>query len=265
MQNWATLPGFRTFNDFFNQLIGKGFVARVLETSQKVWYVDGILQIHGVPERPTQDLIGDWHERAVIREFREYDEFNYVRACVMSLGDSGEWGHPVNLMMLFTKGSNPILLSYTFISGNWQTDDGIIAHLWVVEQRGYSLNATVNMLHTMDEIMPHDAPVPMNSGIKLSVMNAKRSSECIHIIPCGFGKYIFDWFSHDYPYVFVHDNWGVGHSVQEAKYFICTFHELGLVGVQDLYEWRHKDADKILSQYQSCPAEARNRIRVQRK
>ena len=263
MQEWMTLPGFRTFKDFFRQLAGKKFKAIVPDETRERHYIGSILHIEALPEEPTRAIVGDWHEHARIREVREYDDFDYVRASVTSLGIEGDWTEPINLMMLFSKGNEPVLQTYTFIRGIGRMEKGIRSYLWGVGLWGYSLEQVIEHLWTMDKMLSRGGIVATGNTIRLTVENFARGSEYVRILPLGFGSYKFEWFSHDLPYAFKYDNNGDGNSVHEAEHFLRTFSSSGFIGVQDMYEWNHKDVDEILEEHRSIQPNARDRIRAQ--
>lgn len=117
----------------------------------------------------------------------------------------------------------------------------------------------------MDESIQHNTGVSIKSKMSLSIVNAARGSEYVCVIPAGFRKYTLEWFSHDWPYSFFYDNEGIGFSACDAEPFVHAFCKRGLLGVQDMYNWKHHDAHEIMSRYRSCGAFARDTIRAKRK
>ena len=130
MQTWSTLPGFRTYRDFFAELKGRLFVPILPSVERQRFYIESILDIHGVPEEATHDIVRDWYERAEVMDVREYEEFNYVRILVESLSCEGNWTEPINLMMTFSGKARNLLRTYTFIRKRGRLEKGVKVYLW---------------------------------------------------------------------------------------------------------------------------------------
>ena len=265
MQTWSTLPGFRTYRDFFAELKDRLFVPISPSVERQRFYIESILDIHGVPEEATHDIVRDWYERAEVMDVREYEEFNYVRILVESLSCEGNWTEPINLMMTFSGKARNLLRTYTFIRKRGRLEKGVKVYLWGARLWGGSDADAIEYLKIMDESIPHNTGVPVKCKMELSIINAARGSEYVRIIPAGYGKYTLEWFSHDWPYSFFYDNEGDGFSACETEPFIHAFCQKGILGVQDMYNWKHHDSHEIMSRYRSCGAFARDTIRAKRK
>ena len=265
MQTWNTLPGFRTYMDFFAELKDSPFVPISPSTERQRFYIESILCIHGEPEEATHDIVSDWYERAEVMDVRKYEQFDYVRILVESLGPDGSWAEPINLMMTFSGPSRDSLKTYTFIRKRGRLEKGVRVYLWGVGLWGGSDADAIEYLKIMDESIQHKTGEPFKCKMKLSIVNAARGSEYVRVIPAGFRKYTLEWFSHDWPYSFFYDNEGIGFSACDAEPFVHAFCKRGLLGVQDMYKWKHHDAHEIMSRYRSCGAFARDAIRAKRK
>lgn len=265
MQTWSTLPGFRTYRDFFSELKGRPFTPVSPSAKRQRRYIESILDIHGEPEEATRDIVGDWYEHAEVMDVREYEEFDYVRIVVESLGPEGNWAEHINLMMTFSGKARDSLRTYTFIYKRGRLEEGITAYLRGTGLWGSSDADALEYLRIMDETVPHNTKLSVWCKTRLSIINASRGSEYVRVVPAGFGKYTFEWFSHDWPYSFFYDNNGVGFSACDAEPFVRAFCEKGLLGVQDMYNWKHLDAHEIMRRYRSRDACAREKIRAERR
>ena len=265
MQTWSTLPGFRTYMDFFAELKDSHFVPISPSAERQRFYIESILDIHGEPEEATHDIVSDWHERAAVMDVRKYEEFDYVRILVESLGPDGNWTEPINLMMTFSGTSRDSLRTYTFIRKRGRLEKGVRVYLWGAGLWGGSDTDAIEYLKIMDESIQQNTGVPVKCKMRLSIANAARGSEYVRVVPNDSRKYTLEWFSHDYPYSFFYDNEGVGFSACDTEPFVHAFCKRGLLGVQDLYNWEHHDAHEIMSRYRSCGVFARDAIRAKRK
>ncbi len=216
MQTWSTLPGFRTYMDFFAELKGNSFVPITPSAERQRFYVESILNIHGVPEEATHDIVSDWYERAEVMEVRKYEEFDYVRILVESLGVDGSWAEPINLMMTFSGEMRNTFRTYTFIRKRGRLEKGVKVYLWGAGLWGDSDADAIKYLKIMEESIQHNTGVSIKSKMRLSIVNAARGSEYVRVIPAGFRKYTLEWFSHDWPYSFFYDNEGIGFSACDA-------------------------------------------------
>ena len=181
-----------------------------------------------------------------------------------SLGVDGNWTEPINLMMTFSGTSRTALRTYTFMRKRGRLEKGVMVYLWGAGLWGGSDADAIEYLQIMDESIRHNAGVTVKCKMRLTIVNAARGSEYVRIIPEGFGKYTLEWFSHDWPYSFFYDNEGEGFSACETEPFIHAFCQKGLLGVQDMYNWKHHDAHEIMSRYRSCDDYNRDKIRAKR-
>jgi len=260
---WNTLPGFRTYNEFFEEAYAISFKKSDTASGLSGALINSISRIPAIKtssgltsevysHAQFAGLISDWQFTAAIGGLWLREVFNpsvpafLCRFEVTSmLPNAVLFPRPTNLYMLINRHFEP--LTYTIMV----RDGSIRPHFPACSNRthGCGFEFALQELKDGAELLRLANPTDDGENIKIELLTREP-----HPI------YRLQWQSHDFPFFFAYDS----ATMEEAKDLILYFAAGGLPAVQGLYKWRNMSLDEALKEDDSILSPVRDLERAER-